>query len=40
VKSRWGVGVLVCVNHLFEYTPGLDACDNESMTVRIIFYDR
>jgi Pyruvate/2-oxoacid:ferredoxin oxidoreductase delta subunit len=40
VKSRWGVGVLVCVNHLFEYTQGLDACDNESMTVRIIFYDR
>jgi hypothetical protein len=40
VKSRWGIGFLVGVNLLFEYTPRLDACDNESMTVRIIFYDR
>jgi hypothetical protein len=31
VKSMWGIGVLVGVDHWFEYTPRLDVCDNESM---------
>lgn len=32
----WRIGVLVGVDHWFEYTPRLDVCDNESMTVRTI----